>query len=157
MISLHKSVTHDIFACQIDEFYSSIPLKISCAWSKPVGLLRGRSLWVKSPVITALESKPSRVKNIFICSAVAFWASSMMIKAVVQSPASHISKRRYFNDTSFQIFFDDHGVHHVVPTRHKGDVNKAKFFHTYHQEETQRLPRFYGRTSKNDPANLIFL
>ena len=38
------------------------------------------STWVESPVITALEPKPMRVRNIFICSGVVFWASSRMMK-----------------------------------------------------------------------------
>ena len=33
-----------------------------------------------SPLITALELKPIRVKNIFICSVVVFCASSRMMK-----------------------------------------------------------------------------
>ena len=33
-----------------------------------------------SPVTTAFEPNPSRVRNIFICSAVVFWASSRMMK-----------------------------------------------------------------------------
>jgi hypothetical protein len=32
-----------------------------------------------SPVTTALELNPSRVRNIFICSGVVFWASSRTI------------------------------------------------------------------------------
>ena len=39
----------------------------------------GRSIWVTSPVTTHLEPNPSRVRNIFICSAVVFWASSRMM------------------------------------------------------------------------------
>ena len=41
----------------------------------------GRSIWVMSPVTTALEPKPSRVRNIFICSMVVFCASSRITKA----------------------------------------------------------------------------
>ena len=33
-----------------------------------------------SPVTTIFELKPSRVRNIFICSGVVFWASSRMMK-----------------------------------------------------------------------------
>ena len=36
----------------------------------------GRSIWVISPVTTALELNPNRVRNIFICSGVVFCASS---------------------------------------------------------------------------------
>ena len=38
-----------------------------------------RSTWVTSPVTTALELKPMRVRNIFICSGVVFCASSRMM------------------------------------------------------------------------------
>ena len=40
------------------------------------------STWVTSPVTTALEPKPMRVRNIFICSGVVFWASSQDDEAV---------------------------------------------------------------------------
>ena len=40
---------------------------------------RGRSIWVTSPVTTIFELKPSRVRNIFICSGLVFWASSRMM------------------------------------------------------------------------------
>ncbi len=39
----------------------------------------GRSIWVTSPVTTILDPKPSRVRNIFICSGVVFCASSRMM------------------------------------------------------------------------------
>ena len=41
----------------------------------------GRSICVMSPVITAFDPKPSRVRNIFICSDVVFCASSRMTNA----------------------------------------------------------------------------
>ena len=34
-----------------------------------------------SPVMTIFELNPRRVRNIFICSGVVFWASSRMMKA----------------------------------------------------------------------------
>ena len=40
---------------------------------------RGKSIWVGSPVTTALAPKPMRVRNIFICSGVVFCASSRMM------------------------------------------------------------------------------
>src|SRR5205085_1796688 len=57
----------------------SIPLSTS---SSPASPLRppARSTWVTSPVMTAFDPKPMRVRNIFICSGVAFWASSRMMK-----------------------------------------------------------------------------
>ena len=41
----------------------------------------GRSTCVTSPVTTARDPNPMRVRNIFICSEVVFWASSKMMKA----------------------------------------------------------------------------
>ena len=56
----------------------------STRWACTRPLLRGagRSIWVMSPVMTALEPKPMRVRNIFICSGVVFCASSRMMKAL---------------------------------------------------------------------------
>ena len=44
----------------------------------PDSLPRGKSVCVMSPVTTAREPKPMRVRNIFICSGVVFCASSRM-------------------------------------------------------------------------------
>ncbi|MOA56096.1 hypothetical protein D3C78_1800170 [compost metagenome] len=52
----------------------------STTWARPDLVPRGRSTWVTSPVITAVEPKPMRVRNIFICSRVVFWLSSRMMK-----------------------------------------------------------------------------
>ncbi len=52
---------------------------MTCA--RPDCVPRGRSTCVTSPVITALEPKPMRVRNIFICSGVVFWLSSRITKA----------------------------------------------------------------------------
>jgi hypothetical protein len=51
------------------------------AWVRPESFPVGRSTCVTSPVTTALLWKPSRVRNIFICSTVVFCASSRMTKA----------------------------------------------------------------------------
>ena len=48
---------------------------------RPLRPLSGRSIWVTSPVTTTLLPTPMRVRNIFICSGVVFWASSRMMKA----------------------------------------------------------------------------
>ena len=57
----------------------SMPPRIG---SRPTSPLRppSTSTWVSSPVTTALEPKPIRVRNIFICSGEVFWASSRMMK-----------------------------------------------------------------------------
>ena len=43
--------------------------------------LPGRSRWVRSPVTTNFDPKPSLVRNIFIWSGVVFWASSRITNA----------------------------------------------------------------------------
>ena len=47
--------------------------------ARPERSPRARSFWVGSPVTTILEPKPSRVRNICICSGVVFCASSRMM------------------------------------------------------------------------------
>ena len=54
--------------------------RISRASFMPDVLPGGRSICVASPVTTALDPKPKRVKNIFICSVVVFCASSRITK-----------------------------------------------------------------------------
>ncbi len=58
-----------------------MPLRMRVASTRPDFCCLGRSIWVTSPVMTILEEKPMRVRNIFICSGVVFWASSRMMKA----------------------------------------------------------------------------
>jgi hypothetical protein len=58
---------------------SSIPVRISRTTFSPECCPDGRSIWVMSPVTTALELNPRRVRNIFICSGVVFCASSNTI------------------------------------------------------------------------------
>ena len=50
------------------------------ACTRPDILALGRSIWETSPVTTQREPRPIRVRNIFICSGVVFWASSKMMK-----------------------------------------------------------------------------
>src|SRR3954447_15574131 len=59
---------------------SSMWSRISMAACRP-DLAPCRSTCVESPVTTILDPKPSRVRNIFICSGVVFCASSRMMNA----------------------------------------------------------------------------
>src|SRR5450759_5540392 len=60
---------------------SSMPSRMPRTTRSPDWVPEGRSTWVTSPVTTTLEPKPNRVRNIFICSAEVFCASSRMMKA----------------------------------------------------------------------------
>ena len=55
---------------------SCTSLRISRTAIRPERWSVGRSIWVTSPVTTMRELKPSRVRNIFICSGLVFCASS---------------------------------------------------------------------------------
>src|SRR5438067_7904088 len=57
----------------------SMSVRISRAAFKPEYWPAGKSICVTSPVTTTFEPKPSRVRNIFICSGVVFCASSKMM------------------------------------------------------------------------------
>ena len=74
-------MAHDVFVVETDErdaFDVADDLhRLDQAGRRPVG----RSICVMSPVTTAFEPKPSRVRNIFICSDVVFCASSRMTNA----------------------------------------------------------------------------
>src|SRR5262249_36844162 len=57
----------------------SIVRRMSWTVRRPEACCGGRSIWVTSPVTTTLEPKPSRVRNICICSGLVFCASSRMM------------------------------------------------------------------------------
>ena len=56
-----------------------------------------------SPVTTILELNPSRVRNIFICSGVVFWASSRMMKLSFKLTAAHECERRDLDHPALQV------------------------------------------------------
>ena len=61
----------------------SIPVNIGSRPSRPL-LPSGTSTWLMSPVTTTRDPKPTRVRNIFICSGVVFCASSRMMKLLLR-------------------------------------------------------------------------
>ena len=71
-----------------------IPESTSWASASPDILCVGRSVCVMSPVTTAFESKPRRVRNIFICSIVAFLRFIQDNKRIIERSASHECNRR---------------------------------------------------------------
>ena len=67
-----------------------------------------------SPVTTAFESKPMRVRNIFICSGVVFCASSRMMNELVERAAAHERERRDLDRAVGHEPLELVGVDHVV-------------------------------------------
>ncbi len=93
---------------------SSMPSRISTAARRPDRWSPGRSTCVMSPVTTTLEPNPSRVRNIFICSAVVFCASSRMMNASLSvRPRMYASGATSITPGRHQLW-DQLGIHHVV-------------------------------------------
>ncbi len=84
--------------------------------SSPTRPLRppGTSTWVMSPVTTTFDPKPMRVRNIFICSGVVFWASSRMMKLSVERAAAHERQRRHLDGAAIEQPLRAFGLDHVV-------------------------------------------
>ncbi len=115
----------------------------------------GRSFWEESPVTMTLEPKPIRVRNIFICAGVVFWASSRMINAL-----SSVRPRIYASGaTSIRprsIFFGKavcaHDLIQSVVKRTQIGIDLAL---EVARKESQLLACLNGRSGKNDPGNLL--
>ena len=60
-----------------------IPSSRVIASTSPLTRSGGRSTCVVSPEMTIFDPIPNRVRNIFICETVVFWASSRMMKALL--------------------------------------------------------------------------
>ena len=72
----------------------SMPSRISSTTTSPERWPLGRSICVTSPLTTAFEPNPRRVRNIFICSGVVFCASSRMMNASFSVRPAHVRERR---------------------------------------------------------------
>jgi len=90
---LDQFVSHDVAFTETDDSDPGTSRNTCAASMSPEALPLGRSIWVTSPVITALESKPRRVRNIFICSVVSF-ALVENHERIVQRPPPHVRQRR---------------------------------------------------------------
>ena len=77
---LHELVADDVAVAELDEADAVDPASTSRTCIRPDRWSRGRSICVTSPVTTTFEPKPSRVRNICICSGEVFCASSRMMK-----------------------------------------------------------------------------
>jgi len=71
-----------IFLVQLNMGNPITSLQDIQALANPLFWFFGRSICVRSPVMIALALAPIRVRNIFNCRSVAFWASSKIINAL---------------------------------------------------------------------------
>ena len=108
-----------------------------------------------SPVITALELKPRRVRNIFICSLVVFWASSRITKESLsvrpRMKASGATSIMSLLEEAFELIRFEQIVQRVVERTHVG----VHFFLQRAGQKTEPLARFDGRPRQDDAVHLL--
>src|SRR5229473_2723107 len=105
----------------------------SSASINPDFLPGGKSICVMSPVMTAFELNPSRVRNIFICSLVVFCASSRITKE------------------AFQLGRVDHVVKRVVQWAHV----RVDLLLQRPRQKAQTLARFHRGPRQNNAVYLL--
>ena len=127
--------------------------------SRPPRPLRppATSTWVVSPVTTALDPKPMRVRNIFICSGVVFCASSRMMKLELSvrprmnaSGATSTAPR----SSSLPAFSVPDHVVQGVPQRAQVGVDLR---HEVAGQEAEPLPGLDRRAGEDDAVDLLGL
>ena len=117
----------------------------------------GRSTWVTSPVTTILEPKPSRVRNIFICSGEVFCASSRMMNASLRVPAAHVRQRRDLDGPGGHQPRDRLRVDHVVQRVVERPQVRVDLLEQRAGQEPEPLPRLDRRAGQDDPVDLLGL
>ena len=156
-MSRHDPVPHDVGLAEMDERDA-----LDLAEHRP----RGRrsperppamSIWVTSPVTTALVPKPIRVRNIFICSGVVFCASSRMTKLAVERAAAHERERRHLDRPALEEPLGPLGLEHVV----EGVVERSQvgidLGHEVPGQEAEPLAGLDRRPREDDAGHLFRL
>ena len=113
----------------------------------------GRSICVMSPVMTAFEPKPRRVRNIFICSEVVFCASSRMTNASL----SVRPRMNAIGATSIVPALEQPlgalDLHHVVERVVQRPQVRVHLFLQVARQEPELLPRFDRGPREDDAAD----
>jgi hypothetical protein len=73
---------------------------------RPLLLAACRSIWVRSPVTTALAPKPMRVRNIFICSGGRVLRLVEDDEGIVEGAAAHEGQRRDLDAAALEELAD---------------------------------------------------
>ncbi len=118
---------------------------------------RGKSIWVTSPVTTTLLEKPMRVRNIFICSPVVFWASSRMMKASFsvrpRMKASGAISMTPLGQVRLELVLIEHVLQGVVQRAQVGiDLGLQ-----VSGQEAQFFPGLHRRTGQDDALDRLGL
>ena len=107
-----------------------------------------------SPVTTTLEPKPSRVRNICICSGLVFCASSrMMNESFSVRPRMNASGATSIIPFSI-VGGEAIGVEHVVERVEQRPQVRIDLREQVAREEAELLTRFDRRPREDDPADL---
>jgi hypothetical protein len=118
----------------------------------------GRSICVMSPVTTAFEPKPMRVRNIFICSGVVFCASSRMTNASLSvRPRMNASGAISIVRRARELRGDLLGLHHVVERVVERAQVRIDLLREVAGQEAEALARFDGRAHEHDALDLVAL
>ncbi len=115
---------------------------------------RGRSICVTSPVMTILEPKPSRVRNIFICSGRGVLRLVEDDEGVVQRAAAHEGQRRDLDDALLEVRRDLLGVEHVVERVEERPQVRVDLRHQVAGQEAEPLAGLDGRAREDDAVDL---
>ncbi len=81
------------FFSNTEKWTSGMPSRIFLAWSSPDSWVRGKSTWVRSPVMTARAPSPRRCQNIFHLGLGGVLRLVEDHEAVFEAASSHISQR----------------------------------------------------------------
>ncbi len=136
---------------------SSMPSRMSIAARSPDRAPPGRSTCVMSPVTTIFEPKPRRVRNIFICSAVVFCASSrMMNESLSVRPRMYASGATSITPAAHQLR-DGLGIHHVVQRVVQRTQIRVDLLAQRAGQKAKALTGFHRGTGQDDPGDLLGL
>ena len=133
----------------------SIRERSCCASRSPEVLPGGRSICVTSPVTTAFEPNPMRVRNIFICSDVVFCASSRMMNASFKRAAAHEGDRRHLDDAALEQLRGLLVAEDVVQRVVERPQIRVDLLDEVARQEAEPLPRLDRRAGEDDPLDLL--
>src|SRR5437870_5749475 len=130
----------------------SMPGRIRSTCNSPESSRLTRSIWVLSPVITAREFTPNRVRNIFICIPVAFWASSRITNASDKvRPLMYASGAISIVRVSIAFCTRSRGI-----MSSSASYNGRRYGSTFSCRSpgrNQALPRLHGGARQDDPPH----
>ena len=107
-----------------------------------------------SPVTTIFEPKPSRVRNIFICSGVVFCASSRMTNESLSVRPRMKASGATSMTSLLEVLGDLLGVDHVVQRVEQRPQVRVDLRHQVAGQEAQALARLDRRAGEDDPVDL---